>query len=135
MGFDVGGNTARLEFLPGTVLDGATVRVSLDMSVRDFLALLRAATAPDTNDTSVVSERETELFTRFAETALLSWDLDRDGHAIPATAEGFLSLPYRHANAIYLAWFNALRTPPPNSHAASANGARSEADFEAMAPA
>lgn len=138
MGFDVGGNTARLEFQPGTVLDGATVRVSLDMSVRDFLALQRTiaglATSGETVPAETLEQWE-QAYRLFASTSLLSWDLERDTHPVPTDADGFLSLPFAVANAIFTAWASALGGVSPNSPAASANGVPSEADFERMVPA
>ena len=136
MGFDVGGNAARLEFQPGTVLDGATVRVSLDMSVRDFLALQRTiagfATSGETVATETLEQWEA-AYRQFASTALVSWDLTASGEPIPATVDGFLALPFTVANAIFTAWAQALGGTPPNSPAASASGAMSEAEFVAMA--
>ena len=52
---------------------------------------------------------------------------------IPADEDGFLSLPFNAANSIFTAWASALGGPPPNSSAASANGALSEAEFVGMA--
>lgn len=138
MSFNIGGNTARLEFQPGTVLDGATVRVSLDMSVRDFLALQRTiagfASTGDTVAGETLDQWE-QAYRQFASSALVSWDLTRNGVTIPADVDGFLSLPFNAANAIFTAWASALGSAPPNSLAASASGALSEADFVAMAPA
>lgn len=136
MGYEIGGNTARLEFQPGTVLDGATVRVSLDMSVRDFLGLQRTIAGFASSGESVAGETLEQweaAYRQFAGSALKSWDLQRDGVDIPADVDGFMSLPFAAANAIFTAWAGALGGTPPNSPAASQNGALSEADFVAMA--
>lgn len=123
-GFDIGTTTAVLEFDKGTALEGAVVRVSLDMSVRDFLALQRTI-AGMSSDSAEVSgdalERWEAAYRMFAESALRSWDLERGGEAIPATVDGFLSLPFTVANAIFGAWAQALGGPSPNSNAASAS--------------
>ena len=130
MGFDIGGTTARLEFAEGTLLEGATVRVSLDMSVRDFLALQRTIAGISTdaaNLDNTALDRWEAAYRMFGKTALKSWDLMADGQDISATEDGFLSLPFAIANAIFTAWAQALGGPGPNSSAVSANGASLEA--------
>lgn len=136
MGFDIGGNTALLEFQPGTVLDGATVRVSLDMSVRDFLGLQRTIAGFVSTGESVAGETLDQweaAYRQFASTALKSWDLQRDGEDIPADVDGFLSLPFAAANAIFTAWASALGGTPPNSPSASGSGELSPEEFAQMA--
>ena len=128
--FNIGGDTAVLEFAEGTPLAGATVRVSLDMSVRDFLALQRNIAGISANSESLTSATldlwET-AYTAFADKSLLSWDLSRADEAIPATVDGFLSLPFVMANAVFTAWASALAAPQGNSVAASTSGEPVEA--------
>ena len=127
MGFAIEEQTAALEFAEGTLLAGATVRVSLDMSVRQFVDLQRVVAAMDGSGAELSSAekmaRLESAFTQFAEAALISWDLERKDIPIPSTAEGFMSLPFPHANAIFQAWTSALANPSPNSGAASVPGA------------
>ena len=132
--FEVGGNTARLEFADGSALDGATVRVSLDVSVREYLDIERAASVLPLDDTpaSELLDRWEALYRMFGERFLLGWDLTLEGEAIPSTAEGMLAIPFRYARAIFLAWKAALSSPLPNSLAVSANGATPEAGFVQM---
>ena len=143
MGFEVRGSTVTLEFGPGSVLgpgvdkDGnptpaAVVRCSIDMSIRDFVAMQRLARGiTEDADVGVIEE----TYRTFATAALRSWNLLDDGVPLPATADGFAQLPIASANAIFSAWSDAIGGRSPNSPAASANGARSEADFERMVPA
>lgn len=135
MGFEIGGNNAVLEFGADTGLAGAVVQVSLDMSVRDFLALQRAI-AGMSSDASGLDEsmldRWEKAYTMFGATSLKSWNLELAGQPVPATADGFLSLPFASANTIFTAWARALASPSPNSPAASVNGALSEAELAEM---
>jgi hypothetical protein len=107
MGFDVGGNSALLEFQGGTPLAGAEIRVSLDMSVRDFLALKKAIREQ-------AMDGESELYRRFGEDYLLSWNLELRGEPLEATGEGMLSLPIARAGEIFSAWMSAMVQPSPN---------------------
>lgn len=125
MGFDVTGNTAVLEFAEGTRLAGASVRVSLDMTVREFLSLQRsiAGIAVGDGDASDADVAAMEAaYARFAESGLVGWDLTIGGEPVPANKEGMLSLPLRIANDILNAWISALSSVSPNSGAASGNG-------------
>ena len=136
MGFDVGGNTAVLEFEEGTALDGAEVRVSLDMSVRDFLALQRTIAGMTTDAAALdgsMLDRWEAADCMFARTALRSWNLENGGIAVEASEDGFLSLPFAAANAIFTAWARALGGPGPNSNGVSASGDSLGALREAMA--
>jgi hypothetical protein len=114
-----------LEFAEGTALAGAEVRVSLDMSVEDFYAL-RAAVRERTD------EGEMELYRRFGDEYLLGWNLEAKGKPVSATGAGMLQIPVRRAGEIFGAWMSALVQPSPNSNAASANGAQSEAGSAQM---
>ena len=145
MGFEVGGNTAKLEFDDATPLGGVSasgersvVRVKLDMSVRDFLGLQRTiagfATTGDTVAAETLEQWEA-AYSQFAAHALVDWNLTSGGEAIPADVDGFMSLPFNAANAIFTAWAGALGGTPPNSPAASLNGHQSEAEYAGMGAA
>lgn len=124
MGFEVR-RTAVLEFAEDTALAGATVRASLDMTVREFMALQRSIAAlpsavEDFDDAAIEAWEET--YRRFGDEALKSWDIEMDGVEVPATGAGMLTLPFKVANEIFSAWGNALAGAPPNSAAASGTG-------------
>ena len=137
MGFRLG-NTAVLEFAPGTLLDGATVRVSLDIHLDDFVGLQASANRIDGSDgmsPEMVAAMK-ESFSAFASIALRSWDIEsEDGEPIPASVDGFMALPYAVQLAIFVAWSRAVSSPSPNSPAASANGDTSGAASELTAVA
>lgn len=135
-GFDIGGNTAVLEFAEGTALVGAVVRVSLDMSVRDFLALQRTIAGMSVDagalDGSMLDRWE-QAYRAFGKKSLKSWNLELDGQPLEASEEGFLSLPFTAANEIFTVWAKALGGPAPNLSAVSTNGDSLEADSDPMA--
>lgn len=153
MGFNVGANRARLEFGEGSLLDGATVRVSLNAKLRLLFSLQQALPALGdlTNVSAEDAERGDELCEDFIDSgSLLSWDLEREDDdgamaPIPTDRAGFMSLLLAQRIAIITAWVQALSEatgPSPKPSAASAStapisidGARSEAGFEQMVPA
>lgn len=118
MAFEVKGGTVTLEFAEGTVLAGARVECSLDMSIRDFVRLQRMWAAADDGDL----EKVEAAYSMFGDRALVSWDLTLGGVELPATGEGLVQLPVACANAIFAAWSDAVGGKSPNSSAASANG-------------
>jgi hypothetical protein len=130
MGFEIGGKTALLHFEEGTFLDGATVRVSLDMSLRDFLSLQRMA---DVASNQADSEAQTNgiysALQRFGDEALVDWDLTLHGEPVPASGEGVMMLAPHVGLAVFQAWGQVVSSLGPNSSAASVNGA-SEAAIE-----
>jgi len=129
MGFEVSKSSVRLEFAEGTLLSGATVQVSTDMSVRDFINLQRSLGALSKDGSGDEWQRTYALF---GESYLESWDLVRNGEPLTADAEGMLSLPIRVASELFNAWVQALVAPAPNLRAASANGVLSEAELATM---
>lgn len=135
MGFEIAGSGALLDFEEGTLLHGAQVRVSLEMRIRDFMALQRAIAELDEDAESINLEQWEHLFREFARTSLLSWDLEDHGQPIDATEDGFMTLPFSVANAIFQAWVLAIGGTSPKQNAVSANGVQSEAGFEGMVPA
>jgi len=151
MGHNVGANKALLVFDEGSLLAGATVRVSLTVKLRQFFTLQQAlpAFANVAGLTAEDAERGDEMCDEFVESgALLSWNLEREDEGdvlqpIPADREGFMSLLLAHRIAIISAWVSAISEatgPSPKPSTASASiepvslsGARSEAGFEEMA--
>lgn len=129
--FEIGGNTARLEFDEGTRLAGSVVTVSLDMSVSEWLALQRTVAGLNQATDEQLSAME-GAFRHFGENALVSWNLALQGEELPPTGDGMMRLPLIIANEIFSAW-SAVTAVSPNSSAASANGASAEADDEQTA--
>lgn len=131
MGFEVT-KSARLVFEPGTLLEGATVRVRTNMQIREFLALQRKVAALG-SDFKNMSEEDVAtyeaLYRTFADEVLLDWDLEEAGRgAIPLTGDEFIALGFAIDNEIFKAWASVVGGPGPNSRAASANGATPEAE-------
>lgn len=151
MGFAARPNKATLVFEEGSVLHGATVRVSLSAKVGLLFSLQQALPALGDlmSGTAEDAARADDLCEDFIDGgALLSWNIEReddDGQAlpIPTTREGFLSLLPGERFAIITAWVQALSeasapAPKPSSASASTEpvsitGGRSAAPFEPMA--
>lgn len=121
--FEIGGHTVVLEFADGTPLAGAEVRASLDVPIRDYLAMQRAMLAAD-GDTGMESFEA--AYHLFGETALISWNLARNGEPIPANGDGVLMLPFPAANACLQAWVAAVSGAGGNSGAVSVSGDTSQ---------
>lgn len=102
--FDIGGTTVVLEFAEGTVLSGATVRCSLDMSIRDFAQMQRAWSEAQDGDMGDLAS----AFVQFGDAVLVDWDICYRGEPVPATGEGLASIPAAAANAIFAAWTDAV---------------------------
>jgi hypothetical protein len=130
---EVGGEPVTLAFAEGSPLAGASIRVSLDMSMRRFIALQRAvARATEDGDTWDDLEQAYAIFT---EDALLGWDLTFKGEPIPADLDGLMSLPKRTCMPIFNAFISVVMASDPNSSAASESGPTSAADSERTAAA
>lgn len=130
MGFDIDGTTVALEFVEGTVLARAKVECSLDVTLREFMAIRRLLRqADDLADDGKLDEVEA-LHRQIGDSILRAWDLQRGGQPIPASGEEFAKLPLRMVNAIVGAWLDAATGASPNSSAASASGNTSEAGNE-----
>lgn len=128
MGFEVGGNTAVLEFGEGTALDGAEITVSLDMSVGEYLAMQRVISGITVLATTTEGAGEQALqswekaYRTFADEALVSWNLTLRGVAVPPTGDGMMTIPFAAASQIFSEWVGALVSPPKVSSVASTNG-------------
>jgi hypothetical protein len=129
VGFRLNENTAVLEFPESSVLHGATVRVSLDLPIRDLLAIQRDAERMRTADGPEGWDVMEESYTKFARDVLRDWDLeDRStGEPLPCNEEGYMTLSGPEAQAIREGWMQAVTTVSGNLQAASENGAMSEA--------
>lgn len=104
MGFALEELIAILDFSE-TELDGAEVKMSLDLTRADVTRLQRAVASAEGDDGDEV------MITLMAE-ALRGWNLERDGDPIPADKDGLDSLPTRQVTAIAVAWMEAVVSPP-----------------------
>jgi hypothetical protein len=68
-----------------------------------------------------------KAITTFADQALVSWNLSRNGEPIPATSEELLRLPPDLVGAILSAWGDALKGTPAPLGEPSQDGEQSEA--------
>lgn len=82
----------------------------------------------DIDDASELGGRKgmVKAVTTFADNVLRSWNLSRDGVAIPATAEGMLRLPPDLVVAILQTWGESLKGTPAPLDELSASGKPSE---------
>jgi len=132
MGFDIEGTSVTLEFDEGTVLAGAHIECSLDVTLREFMAIRRLLREADAlADTDV--EQVEGLHRQIGDAVLRKWDLQRGEVAIAATGEEFAKLPLRLVNTIVGAWIGAATGASPNSSAASVSGDTSGAEPEQTA--
>ena len=130
MGFEIPVR-ALLEFREGTLLEGANVRVKLNMQIRDFVGLQRVLSGLS-SDLATLSDKDLDrwdqAFREFARDVLIDWDLVVDGAPVSADEDGFIGLGFRIDSEVFLAWASLLGGPAPNSAAVSASGALSEAE-------
>jgi len=88
-----------LSFPEGHSFEGAEIRAKLDVDIRTFLELQKMG------EDSVSPESTRSGFHRFGEDIIQEWNLhDEDAKPIPATGEGFLSLPPNICTAIIASW-------------------------------
>lgn len=131
MGFEVS-QEANLVFARGTRLAGSTVVVSLDMSIREYSALLRTARRFEGRDEDSMTPEDIDEFANllqtFGDQVLVRWDLMKSGTDVPATGEGMNTLPMPAAMAIFQAWSEAVSTPDPKADDDSASGEPSADD-------
>ena len=95
---------ALITFPEGHEYEGAEIRAKLDVDVKTFLdlqALSDATTAEETR----------EIFTKFGDVIITEWNLnDENNKSIPATSDGFMSLPAAICTAIITAWADEIST-------------------------
>jgi hypothetical protein len=122
--FDIQQREATLVFEDGSLLDGARVRVSLDLSLGDFFNF--TSVSRDSTDESPVTAAEVEplrqAFVSFGNDCLLDWDLAIRGEALPANAEGMLRLPLDYARALVEAYTAVASDLPKVLSGDSVNG-------------
>jgi len=85
--------------------EGAEARCRLDVGLGPFFAISKI----DTND----MEQVMAACRIFGDEILTDWNLKEDREPIPATAEGFLSLPSPLCLAMIKAWSEAMGASTP----------------------
>ena len=101
-GFRLPDRTARITF-EGTDYDGAEIRVRLNVSFAQFIALRESAQSED-------QERMAGLF---GENVLMDWNLeDDDGRPIPADSDGMLAIPLDLVNLVVQHWVEQVAGVP-----------------------
>lgn len=112
--FEITGQTAAIAFGPSHPLHGATVRVSLDMSLEDVIGMQERfeaaaeAAKVEGGDASSAPATMRREFGKFADDVLIDWDLAKKGEAVPANGAGMLSLPMRTAMLVMRGYFKAV---------------------------
>ena len=104
MGFTVPRRQGHLVFSEDADYEGAEVMVNLDSS----MGLLFEINDLEDRDGDSGVKRAIEAF---AEHVLVSWNLEDEGEAIPATPQGMGGLPLRFGLACINAWTEAVATP------------------------
>lgn len=97
MGFDLYQNRGKLVF-EGTRYRGAEVTVRLDLPLGDLLAHDACKT-------------EEERMRWMAEHVIESWNLERDGEAIPMTADALMGMPPVFRRTLHREWMKACLDP------------------------
>jgi len=89
---------ALLVFPESSDYHGAEIRTKLDVDVRTFLELQTITDNASPEDLRVA-------FTLFGDVIIKEWNLeDDDGHAVPASGDGLLTLPPAFCIALIGAW-------------------------------
>ena len=95
---------AVLTFPEDSDYHGAEIRAKLDVDVRTFLELQTIG------DDATANELR-DAFTLFGETIIKEWNLqDEDNKPVPATGEGFMTLPPAFCTSVIGAWAEAAST-------------------------
>ena len=135
MGFKVPRKTARLVF-EGEEFEGCEIVVALDIT---FEAQLHMQELRGSDDEDAGPDAQRAILTLFAESALVSWNLEDDGgKPIDVTTEAFLQLPGWFGMLVLNGWGDAIKTASEVSaplDKPSKNGSSSEEQSETMAAA
>jgi len=101
-GFRLPERTARITF-EGTDYDGAEIRVRLNVSFAQFIALRESAQ----------SEDQESMARLFGENVLMDWNLEDDeGRPMPADADGMMMIPLDLANLVVGHWVEQVAGVP-----------------------
>ena len=127
-GFKITPREAELD-LAGTDLQGATIKVNLDVPLEDFLDILTSVESVATSTT----QEAVELLTRFGEFVVIEWDLiDQNDEPIPSTGTGMKLLPGRIGFLIVAQWVSLIQGVAAPLEQDSENGVLSEAELLVM---
>jgi hypothetical protein len=116
--FEIPQRTATI-VIPEGDFKGAEIVASRDIPLSLYLTI---------EDSAGTSRGVIKAVTDFASSVLVSWNLSRNGEAIPATAEEMLRLPPDLVTAIMTAWVESLKGTPPPLVEPSEDGSQSEKD-------
>ena len=95
---------ALLTFPEDSDYHGAEIRAKLDVDVRTFLEL--QAIGDDATATEL-----RDAFTLFGDAIVKEWNLqDEDNKPVPATGDGFMTLPPAFCTSVIGAWAEAAAT-------------------------
>ena len=110
--------TAVLVFEEGPY-EGTEVRCAFDISMNVYFEYQALASRAEEQD----AEAFREVALRFGDEILMEWNLDgEDGEPLPATGEGFLTLPVTAVTDILRAWLDAMVRPTLPLESPSASG-------------
>ena len=115
MGYEIPKRTAVLTF-KGTDYDGAEIKVRLNVGLGFFLEMQGLAG----------TEQALELYGKFAQAALMEWNLEDGGKKLPPNEKGMLAIPPALANIIINSWVEAMAQPPTPLSKPSDDGNMSE---------
>ena len=114
MGFRVSKRVARIVFEKDHEYHGLEVVAALDVPMRTMFELEQVGSEGSDNQV---------LLERFGNTVLVEWNLEGDdGTPVPATGEGFLSLPISLASTLMGKWSEAATAIPAPLGQPSKNG-------------
>lgn len=113
---------AEILFDSSSRFSGVVVEVVIDVSLNTLF---------DFED-GYVAGKHRELFQRFGDEILVSWNVHKDGNALPASGEGMGKAPLSLASEIMIQWLKAAAKPPDPLAMPSENGSSSEAESTAQ---
>ncbi len=93
--------------------DGAEVVCKSNVSLGDMLHL---------RDLGSTEEGLKDAYTNFAESVLISWNIEDESGAVPANAKGLMKLPTAMAAQILSTWGEQIANPKVTSSIASSGG-------------
>ena len=89
---------ATLQFPEDSDYHGLEIRAKLDIDINTFLQFQKLGDSPG-------AEESRSLFEKFGGDIILEWNLhDEDAKPVPATADGFMTLPPNICIAMITAW-------------------------------
>tara|TARA_R110000751_G_scaffold250373_1_gene349923 strand:+ start:392 stop:763 length:372 start_codon:yes stop_codon:yes gene_type:complete len=97
--FELTRKTAKLVFEGD--FEGLVAYAKLDVALGLFLEI----------QAMVDEERTVEVYKKFGDEILISWNMQEDGKDIPPTGDGFMLLPINASTALIEEWTKVVATP------------------------